>query len=29
MAELIHWMLGKMDVQTIADYKTKPDEVVA
>lgn len=29
MAEIFHWMLGKMNDQTIADYKMNPEQVVA
>ena len=29
MAQMFHWMLGKMNDQTIEDYKQNPEQVVA
>ena len=29
MAQMLHWMLGKMDSKTVADYHANPAKVVA
>ena len=29
LAQMLHWMLGKMDGKTVADYQANPAEVVA